>query len=312
MPIKHSYNRRWRLRDEAYSRWSREWISLIAEIARTAQSLAHKDRRSGRSKLEPWQYVVLAAVREKEGLRYRELPAVAERLFGVRVHYTAIHKGIGRNRDLIALTASLAAPLGGEADELVVDSTEFSLESHELVEGKRRRLTVKLVAGWDPLTHMFHVVMVAEGEANDSRLLEPLTAQLFFKPRKLYADRGFFSRRNVELLASLGMTPVIRPKRNATPRAKGCPAYRRLVRRYLELGYRAWAKETGYAKRFPEEHAFSNLIVKHDGWVRARSIGGASSLVYARVLLHNAYVLKVIEAEGIGKPQIQALMAYAR
>jgi len=55
MPIKHSYNRRWRLRDEAYGRWSREWISLIAEIARTAQSLAHKDRGSGRSKLEPWQ-----------------------------------------------------------------------------------------------------------------------------------------------------------------------------------------------------------------------------------------------------------------
>ena len=312
MSIKHSYNQRWRLRDEAYGRWSSEWISLIAEIARTAQSLAHRDRRPGRAKLEPWQYVVLAAVREKEGLRYRELPAVAERLFGVRVHYTAIHKGIKRNGDLVALTASLTALLGGEAEELVVDSTKFSLDYHQLVEGKRRRLTVKLVAGWDPLTHMFHVLLVAKGEVNDSRLLEPLTAQLFFKPRKLYADRGFFSRRNVELLASLGVTPVIRPKRNATPRAKGCPAYRRLVRRYLELGYRAWAKETGYAKRFPEEHALSNLIVKHGDRVRARSVEGASPLVYARVLLHNAYVLKVIEAEGMGRPQIQALVAYAR
>mgnify|MGYP000324197277 CR=1 FL=1 len=61
---------------------------------------------------------------------------------------------------------------------------------------EKRRVTAKLVAARCPDTHTFHAVLVVDGGRNDAPLIEPLVAQLFFKPKKMYADRGFFSRKN--------------------------------------------------------------------------------------------------------------------
>ena len=290
--VAYSYNEQWEAVDEAHAHYRLNYIGIVEAAARTAQELLRI--KPTHAKLQPYQYVVLAAVGAEENLTYRKLAAEAARLFGVRVHYTTIHKAFKRYAGLIALTALIIALYLGPAEELVVDSTEYTLYAYQEADGgrrKRRRVTAKLVAAWCPDTHMFHAVLVVDGRRNDAPLMEPLVAQLFFKPKKVYADRGFFSRKNIQLLSALGVEPVIRPRENAKTRAKGYPAYKRYMWRYRKLGYRRWALETGYVKRFPEEHALSNLIVKYGDEVRARSLEGAKPLIYARVLLHNAFTL---------------------
>jgi len=65
---------------------------------------------------------------------------------------------------------------------------------------------------------------------------------------------------------------VIKPQKNATSKAKGCPAWSDNVREYKALGYDGWAKKTGYfRKRFSEEHAFGMLIAKYGDEVTSRT-----------------------------------------
>jgi hypothetical protein len=104
----------------------------------------------------------------------------------------------------------------------------------------------------------------------------------------MFADRGFSSRENVQGLADREVDLVIRPQESATPR-KGLkyPAWREHITQYKKLGYEKWRDETGYGKRFPEEHTIGALINRFGDEVRARDDRIARKLLYARVALHN-------------------------
>ena len=93
-----------------------------------------------------------------------------------------------------------------------------------------------------------------------------------------------------QLCANKGIKGAIKPQKNATPRAKGCPAWSESIRRYKELGYEGWAKETGYLrKRFSEEHAFRMIITKYGDEVTSRTTGMAAIDALSRLILHNLH-----------------------
>lgn len=157
------------------------------------------------------------------------------------------------------------------------------------MEKVRIRQTVKLSLLWDAEKRVFHAVEFLPGEAHEMNTLEELVDSTRITIRKLFADTGFSSHENVQHLVDKGITPVIRPQESATPKAKGCPAWRRHVREYRELGYEQWKAKTGYGTRFQEEHTIGALVNRFGDEVRSRSIRVTSKLLGTRILLHNFF-----------------------
>jgi len=57
-------------------------------------------------------------------------------------------------------------------------------------------------------------------------------------------------KENFRLLDRLGIEPVIKIRKNASTRSQGCMARKRQVIPYKKLGYKAWAKNKNYGKRW--------------------------------------------------------------
>jgi len=151
---------------------------------------------------------------------------------------------------------------------------------------------VKLSMLWDAEKRVFHAVECLPGESHEMNTLLGMVDSVQVKIRKLFADRGFSSRDNVQGLADRDTSPVIRPQESATPR-KGLkyPAWRENIIRFKKLGYEKWRNETGYGKRFPEEHTIGALINRFGDEINARSDRSASKLLLARVVLHNFFAV---------------------
>jgi hypothetical protein len=158
------------------------------------------------------------------------------------------------------------------------------------MEETRARQTVKLSLLWDAEKRVFHAVEALPGEAHGVNTLLPMVDSVRMRVRKLFADRGFSSRDSVQGLADRGTDPVIRPQESATPR-KGLkyPAWRDHMSRYKKLGYEKWRDETGYGKRFPEEHTTGALINRFGDETGVRSDRTASKLLCVRIALHNFF-----------------------
>ncbi|MDI6884573.1 MAG: transposase [Hadesarchaea archaeon] len=172
----------------------------------------------------------------------------------------------------------------------------FGLRKYEVrivrLEKIRVKQTAKLSLLWDAEKRVFHAVESLPGEAHEMNTLLPMVDSVRVKIRKLFADRGFSSRDNVQGLADRGVDPVIRPQESATPRGGlKYPAWREHITKFKELGYEKWRNETGYGKRFPEEHTIDALINRLGDAIRARSARPPPILLRARVLLHNFFAV---------------------
>lgn len=236
-------------------------------------------------------------VREHRRMTYRELASSCyARWLGVRVHYTAIQKAIARLPEQFLSEAMrvYAELVSGESMDGVADATEFALWAREprkvVMEQQSVKRTVKLSALWDADERVFHGACGLPGNAHEVNTLLPMVDSTRVRIRRLFADRGYASRANVQGLADRGTEPVIRPPSNATPkRGVRYPAWRRLVKRHQELGYERWRDETGYGKRFENEGAFGALITRFGDTVRAWNPKVAIKLLLARLVLHNFF-----------------------
>ena len=249
-------------------------------------------------RITPAKAAFLAAVRQFHSLSYRAL-ATSDytRWLGLKgVHYTSIHKAIKRlPEDLFEEAIKILAEMTSNSPIIaIVDATIFTLSCHDermaRLKETKVRVTVKLSALWDAKTHVFHGVKVIHGASRATSTFKHLVNGCRVKIEALFADSEFSSRPNVQLCANRGIKAAIKPQKNATPKAKGCPAWSDNVREYKALGYDGWAKKTGYfRKRFSEEHAFGMLIAKYGDEVTSRTTEMAAKDVLSRLMLHNLH-----------------------
>ena len=75
---------------------------------------------------------------------------------------------------------------------------------------------------------------------------------------RVYGDGAYDSGEVYDLLEAKGIESVIKPRRNARLDA-GPPGRRLAVSQIKELGYEAWAKLTGYGRRWAVETAYSTF-----------------------------------------------------
>jgi hypothetical protein len=119
---------------------------------------------------------------------------------------------------------------------------------------------VKLHFAVNTVTHEVVAMEISTDDMHDVRALPGLVegAGRNVRVSKLYGDGAYDSGEVYDLLEVKGVEPVIKPRRNARLGA-GSPARRRAVSQIRELGYEAWAKLTGYGRRWSVETSYSTF-----------------------------------------------------
>ena len=144
-----------------------------------------------------------------------------------------------------------------------MDSTGISVHKAggwvERKHGKKKRY-VKLHFAVNTVTHEVVAMEISTDDVHDVRALPGLVegAEGNVRVAKVIGDGAYDSGEVYDLLESRGIEAVIKPRRNAGLGA-GPPARRRTVSQIRELGYEAWAKLTGYGRRWAVETAYSTF-----------------------------------------------------
>jgi len=106
---------------------------------------------------------------------------------------------------------------------------------------------------------------------------------------KVIGDGAYDSGMVYDLLEAKGIEPVIKPRRNARLDA-GPPARRRAVSQVRELGYDAWARITGYGRRWAVETSYSTFKRLFGELSLARSCENIVRELMGKVALYNMLV----------------------
>jgi len=106
---------------------------------------------------------------------------------------------------------------------------------------------------------------------------------------KLYGDGAYDSGEVYGFLESRGIEAVIKPRRNSRLDTR-CPGRRLAVGRVRELGYDAWAKLTGYGRRWAVETAYSSFKRLFGECSLARSFENIVRELVGKVALYNMLV----------------------
>ncbi|KXB03578.1 hypothetical protein AKJ47_02000 [candidate division MSBL1 archaeon SCGC-AAA261G05] len=277
----YEFNEKWRERDIAYESLEDELKRRVYPLLCSLDRVTRPDKRMGRPpKVKPAMAAFLAVAKECGNENtYRELASSrwVEFLGIKRVHYTTIHKAIKRlSPGLLEDAGRMIAELvsGGKMD-CVIDATGMDIRKYEKEvyrgEERRKRQYLKLNGIWDAYRKVFHAVDVLEGKAHEYKGSQEMLERVRTPIGRFFGDPAYAGRDFVQDVADSGAEPVIKPPKNATPKTKGGPAWRKLVMEYRELGYEDWRDKTGYGERFPNEGQFGAFDTRFGDEANVRS-----------------------------------------
>jgi hypothetical protein len=181
-----------------------------------------------------------------------------------------------------------------EPVSIAVDSTGIKVEKAggwiERVHGKKKRY-VKLHFAVNTETHEVVAMEISTDDVHDVKALPGLVEEAEGNVRvaRLYGDGAYDSGEVYGFLEAKGIEPVIKPRRNARL-GTGPPARRRAVALIRELGYDAWAKLTGYGRRWAVETSYSTFKRLFGELSLARSFENIARELVGKVALYNMLV----------------------
>jgi len=110
------------------------------------------------------------------------------------------------------------------------------------------------------VTHEVVSMEVSTDDVHDVKALPGLVegAERNVRVAEVIGDGAYDSGRVYALLEGLGVEVVVKPRRNSRL-GSGPPARRLAVSQIRELGYEAWAKLTGYGRRWAVEAVYSTF-----------------------------------------------------
>ncbi len=106
---------------------------------------------------------------------------------------------------------------------------------------------------------------------------------------KVFGDGAYDSGDVYDLLEAKGVEAVVKPRRNSRLDTRS-PARRRAVELYRRLGYRDWAKSTGYGRRWVVETAYSTFKRVFGEGCMARGLVNTASELAGKVGVYNMLV----------------------
>jgi len=150
---------------------------------------------------------------------------------------------------------------------------------------------VKLHFAVNTVTHEVVSMEVTTDDEHDVKTLPGLVEEAGRNVRvaRLYGDGAYDSGDVYRLLEGRVIEPVIKPRRNARVDT-GPPARSRAVSQIRELGYEAWARLTGYGRRWAVETAYSTFKRLFGECSLARSFENIVRELVGKVALYNMLV----------------------
>jgi hypothetical protein len=239
---------------------------------------------------------LLAAIRYLYSMPYRQLEDFTRALHRLvpstppRADYSGIrkrilHLSVDPYRDLKETN---------EPVTIAVDSTGISVHRAggwiERKHGKKRRY-VKLHFAVNTETHEVVSMEISTDDVHDVKALPGLVegAGRNVEVSKVIGDGAYDSGKVYGLLDELGVEAVIKPRRNSRLDTR-CPGRRLAVGRVRELGYEAWARVTGYGRRWAVETVYSTFKRLFGEHSLARSFGNIVKELVGKVALYNMLI----------------------
>ena len=126
---------------------------------------------------------------------------------------------------------------------------------------------------------------------------EPETAQKYvmdavmkgIKVTEFYGDCAFDTNDLFALVHTIGASPIIKIRKNAsTDHHRGSKYRRKAVREYQNKGYRQWAEENNHGMRWPGTERIFSAVKRKFGENRvSRSVKGLEAEGYQRIWVYD-------------------------
>ncbi len=195
---------------------------------------------------------------------------------------------------LKALIEEAATPLKGLETSFSVDSTGFGTSTyahwfdHKYGKNRKEQTWIKAHLMVGVSTNVVTSVEVTDGFANDSPYLPGLLGRTAerFNVVEVSADKGYISAKNLAAITTMGATPYIPFKENAT--GEGPELWRRLWAYYT---FKRPEFLAHYHKRSNIESTNAMIKRKFGASVAARTTVAQQNEVLAKILCHNICVL---------------------
>jgi hypothetical protein len=238
---------------------------------------------------------LLAAVRYLYQMPYRQLEGFTRTLHKlVPALPTGDYSGLRRRILSLPVDPYRNLKETSEPISIAVDSTGISVQKAggwiERKHGKKKRY-VKLHFAVRVDTHEVVAMEVSTDDRHDVKALPGLVegSERNVRVARVYGDGAYDSGDVYEFLENRGIEAVVKPRRNARL-GTGPPARRLAVGRVRELGYEAWARFTGYGRRWAVETAYSSFKRLFGGHSLARSFESIARELVGKVALYNVLV----------------------
>ena len=238
---------------------------------------------------------LLAAVRYLYQMPYRQLEGFTRTLHKlVPALPTGDYSGLRRRILSLPVDPYQSLRETNESISIAVDSTGIKVQKAggwiERKHGKKKRY-VKLHFAVNTEIHEVVAMEISTDDVHDVKALPGLVEEAEGNVRvaRLYGDGAYDSGEVYGFLEAKGIEPVIKPRRNARL-GTGPPARRRAVALIRELGYDAWAKLTGYGRRWAVETSYSTFKRLFGELSLARSFENIVRELVGKVALYNMLV----------------------
>jgi hypothetical protein len=255
----------------------------------------NKSRRSRPYLLANTYIQLLSAVRYLYQMPYRQLEGFTHNLHTlVPALPTGDYSGLRRRILSLPVDPYHDLKETNEPVSIAVDSTGIKVEKAggwiERKHGKKKHY-MKLHFAVNVETHEVVAMEVSTDDVHDVRALPGLVEGSGRRVRvaEVLGDGAYDSGKVYGFLENRGIEAVINPRRNARLDT-GPPARRRAVSQIRELGYEAWARITGYGRRWAVETAYSTFKRMFGECSLARSFESIARELVGKVALYNMLV----------------------
>ena len=136
---------------------------------------------------------------------------------------------------------------------------------------------------------------ITKGTRHDSPILKTLLKPVPKGSGDLCADPAYLSRRNCNLIAKKGRSPIIKPKRNTTIRKRGSQPWRDMITLWLEDQATFLRR---YHQRSKAESVYSALKRCYENYLSSRRRKAQRRELHLKTLTYNIGVDNLTNIRG--------------
>jgi hypothetical protein len=286
----------WRLVDERLIRRGELLLSLdFLEGYDLVLSVMNYGRVGCPFKITDGYVVFLAVVRYLFSMPYRQVKGFTRALSRLVPRLPPVDYSWVRRR-MLGLDLSPYESLRGCDGPVAIAVGSSGVSVHkcggwvERLYGRKRRY-VKIHFAVDVKTKEVLAMDVTTDDIHDSEVLPSIIANAS-RHRTIieaYMDGAYDSVKAYRLLRSMGVNPIIKPRRNA--RTDRGPSERRVsVIMFKVLGEKAWSRVMGYGRRWSAETAFSTFKRLYGEYCMAKNTENIAKELSAKAYIYNMLI----------------------